>query len=110
MLTNIWHNEGDGELYRETAAFVEGDPKPGVIAVAEFLRDRAKPDTITLVVGQFIVSALFEGRHADLLYWSLVAAEASSAGVDQWPAEVRDELADYLRRSFNKLVAWNVPH
>lgn len=110
MQANIWHNPRDANLYRETAAFVEGEPRPGVIAVSEFLRERAKPDTITLVVGQFIVSALFEGRHADLLYWSLIAAEACSAGMDQWPSDVRDELASYLRRSFTKLMAWNGPH
>lgn len=110
MLTNIWHNEGDGELYRETAMFIDSEPRPGIVDVAAFLRDRAKLDTITLVVGQFIVAALFEGRHADLLYWAMIAAEAGSSGVEQFPAEIQAELAGYLKRGFAKVVTGNLPH
>lgn len=110
MQANIWQVAGDNSLYKEAAAFVDCQPKPWVEEVSEFLRKKGKPETITLVIGQFIVAALFEGRHADLLYWSLVASEVNCGGMEQWPDDVRQELASHLKRGFGKLSSRNLSH
>lgn len=109
MRANIWQVAGDDALYKEAAAFVDRHPKPWVEEVSDFLRQKGKPETITLVIGQFIVAALFEGRHADLLYWSLVAAEVNCVGMEQWN-DVRQELASHLKRGFGKLSSRNLSH
>ncbi|MGX5832050.1 hypothetical protein [Mesorhizobium sp. 43Arga] len=105
MLADIWQGLGDGALYRATAEFVRSDPKPGVEKVSEFLLEKAQPDMITLVIGQFLVASLFERRNADLVFWSLVAADINNAGMEQWPAHERDELAGHLKR-----ISRNPPH
>ncbi|UVK48468.1 hypothetical protein BPNPMPFG_007846 (plasmid) [Mesorhizobium sp. AR07] len=110
MQANIWQVAGDNALYKETAAFVDCQPKPWVEEVSEFLRKKGKPEAITLVIGQFIVAALFEGRYADLLYWSLVAAEVNCVVMEQWPDDVRQELASHLKRGFVKLWSRNLSH
>lgn len=60
-------------MFHEMQPLVDGDTTPSYLDVTRFLRDQCDRETGALVIGQFLVRALFEDRHSELMFWPLVA-------------------------------------
>lgn len=84
------------KLFQDISRIVEVKPLLSYLDVVNFLRSNCDQDTGVLVVGQFLVRALFEDRYDELLFWPLVALELAQVGSTQLAPSVVAQGKSYL--------------
>lgn len=84
------------KLFHQMQPLVEGDTTPSYLDVTRFLREQCDRQTGALVIGQFLVRALFEERHSELMFWPLVAMELAEVVPAQLEPGVVEQGLSYL--------------